>query len=352
MLLLEWMTPKYNARMRFLEYQIEMLRSRLDTERIITTPEERKKLVSLGEQFNHEIDELLKVVVPDTYKRWLRELGGGEAFKRVGRKSKFTQAIRDLIHRISTENKSWGYRRIKGELKKLGIRIGDSSVRKIMVEDGLGPPPYLRQEEPPITWKNFIEAHIESLGAMDFFTKKIHTIYGSYQVYVLVYIHLGSRKVYHSFPTEHPTHDWVIQQCRNVSMWLDDEGLGMKYLIRDRDVIYPDERMKAFFKSDGIKVIKTPVRAPMANSYCESYIGKYKSQCLNYFVCFNENQLHYISKKWLAHYNFHRPHRGKGIDNNVLDIDFTPTSEGKVKCKQSLGGILKHYYREQEQDAA
>ena len=163
---------------------------------------------------------------------------------------------------------------------------------------------------------------------------------------MLMFIHLGSRKVYHSFPTEHPTHDWVIQQCRNISIWLDDEGLEMKYLIRDRDVIYPDKRMKAFFKSDDIKVIKTPVRAPMANSFVESYIGKFKYGCLNYFVCFNEMQLNRISTKWLAHYNFHRPHRGKGIDNNVLDVDFTPKSEGRVKCKQSLGGILKHYYRE------
>ena len=129
-------------------------------------------------------------------------------------------------------------------------------------------------------------------------------------------------------------------------MWLEDEGLECKYLLRDRDVIYPNQRMKAFFKSDGIKVIKTPIQAPKANAYCESFIGTFKRECLNHFVIFHEGQLNYICKTWFKHYNTERPHRGKGKDNNVLDVDFSPTTEGRVKCKQQLGGIIKSYYRE------
>jgi putative transposase len=351
-LLVQWMVPKYNARMRFLEYQIEMLYSRLDADRIMTTPEERLKLIEIGGRCGHQIDDLIKVVVPDTYKRWLREMGRGTEFKRVGRKRKFGEFMRKLIQRISIQNKSWGYRRITGELKKLGLRIGATTVRNIMVEDNLGPSPKERQGEPPITWKTFIEAHMESLVACDFLTKDIKTLFGSYRVYIFVFIHVGSRKVYHSFPVEHPTHNWVIQQCRNVSMWLEDEDLDCQYLLRDRDVIYPDKRMRLFFKSDGIKVIKTPVRAPMANAFAESYIGKFKRECLNYMHCFHVSQLNYISRQWQEHYNTERPHRGRGIDNNILDVDFTPTAEGRIQCKQRLGGILKHYYREQEQGAA
>ena len=129
-------------------------------------------------------------------------------------------------------------------------------------------------------------------------------------------------------------------------MWLSDEGLEMKYLIRDRDALYPEQLMKAFWESEGVKVIKTPVQSPKANSFVESYIGKCKRECLNHLTCFHPSQLNYISQQWCAHYNSERPHRGKGIDNNVLDVDFTPQTEGQVKCKQRLGGLLKSYYRE------
>ena len=330
-LLLHWLTPKFNARMRFLEFQIEMLRSRLDVDRIITTSEERQALIAIGEQCGHDVDELIKVVVPETYKSWLRKMGRGEDYRPIGRPRKFGIIIRNLICRISGENRSWGYRRITGELKKLGIKIGASTVRSIMHEEELGPPPHYLNKDMPIKWKTFIEAHKESLVACDFFTKDIRTLFGSYRVYVMVFIHLGSRKAYCSFPTEHPRNDWVMQQCRNASMWLEDEELEFKYLLRDRDAIYPEKRMKAFFKSDDIKVIKTPVQAPKANAYCESFIGTFKRECLNHMVIFHEGQLNYICKTWIKHYNTERPHRGKDKNNNVLDVDFSPTSQGRVK---------------------
>lgn len=341
-LLMQWMSPRYNAKMRFLEIQIDMLRSRIDSDRIITTPEERRRLITLGEQFGHEIDDLLKVVVPGTYKRWVREASNGVTFKSVGR-SRIAQSVRDLIHRIARENKGWGYRRIFSELKKLGITIGATTVRKVMVDDGIEPPPWERAEGPPISWKTFINAHMDSIMACDFFTKNVCSIYGVERVYVLVFIHLGSRKAWHSFPTAHPTHAWVMQQCRNAAMWLREEGLDARFLIRDRDVVYP-EHMKNFWKSEGVKVIKTPVQAPKANAYCESFIGTFKRECLNHFVCFNRAQLHYICRTWFLHYNTERPHRGR--DQNVLNVDFKPTSKGRVRCKEQLGGIIKSYYRD------
>ena len=104
--------------------------------------------------------------------------------------------------------------------------------------------------------------------------------------------------------------------------------------------------MKAFWKSEDADVIKTPVQAPKADVFVESYIGKCKRECLNHMTCFRPTQLNCISHQWCEHYNNERPHRGRGIDNNVLDVDFTPTTEGKVECKERLGGLLKSYYRE------
>jgi putative transposase len=221
-LLLNWLTPKYNARLRFPEFQIEMLRSWLDVQHIITTPDERKTLIAIGEQCSHDVDELIKVAVPETYKSWIRKMGRGEDFKPVGRHRKFGEIVRKLTRRISGENRSWGYRRVTGGLKKLGIKIGASSVRTNMHEEELCPPSHYSNKDLPITWKTFIDAHKESLVACDFFTKDIRTLFGSYRVYVMVFIHLGSRKAYHSFPTEHPTHNWVMKQCRNAKMWLKD----------------------------------------------------------------------------------------------------------------------------------
>jgi putative transposase len=122
--------------------------------------------------------------------------------------------------------------------------------------------------------------------------------------------------------------------------------LDCQYLLCDRDVIYPTKKMKDFFSSEDIKVIKTPVQAPKANLYCESFIGTFKRECLNHFTIFHRRQLNYISKTWFKHYNTECPHRGKRIDNNFLGVDFSPTSEGRVKCKHALGGIIKSYYRE------
>lgn len=214
-----------------------------------------------------------------------------------------------------------------------------------MLEEELGPPPHHAQQDIPITWKTFINAHKESLVDCDFFIKDIRTLFGLHRVYVMVFIHIGSRKVYHSYPTEHPRNKWIMQQCRNASMWLEDEGLECKFLLQERDAIYPTKKMKDFFKAEDIKVINTPVQAPKANAYCESFIGNFKRECLNHFVIFHTGQLNYICKTWVKYYNTERPHRGEGLDNNVLNVDFSPQSEGRVKCKQQLGGLIKSYYR-------
>ena len=345
-LLSELLKPKYDARMALLKYQNQMLRDRIDASRIVPTLEERGELLRLGELCEHDIDELLTVVVPETYRTWLRKLKKRVTFKRSGR-SRIAEAIRRLVHRLCGENTTWSYRRICGELKKLGIFIGDTTVRNIMIEDELGPPTVARNQKPTIAWKDFIKIHMDTLVACDFFSKKIVCWHGTYTVYVLVFIHLGSRKVYHSYPTLHPNGDWIIQQCRNASMWLDDEGLEIKYLLRDRDGKYPNE-MKQFWKALGCSTVKTPVRAPKANAFCESFIGTLKRECLNNVYCFRIDHLHYINSVWIKYYNTRRLHRSKDIGNNILDVDFTPTLKGKVKCREQFGGIIKDYYREQD----
>lgn len=89
-----------------------------------------------------------------------------------------------------------------------------------------------------------------------------------------------------------------------------------------------------------------PIQAPKANAFVESFIGTLKRECLNHFICFSRDQLDYVNRAWIEHYNTERPHRGIGMKSNVLGSDFKPTTEGRIRCKRKLGGIVTSYYRE------
>ncbi len=343
-LAMQWLNPRFNARMQFLEAQIRILRSRVEASRIVPTLKERAELLRLGALMDHEIEGLMHVVVPGTYKKWLREARGHRPVKPSGR-PRTPFATRTLIVRFAGENFQWGFRRIFGELKKLGIRISTTTIRNVLKEEGLFPEPGKAAKNPPIPWTTFVHANMESMIGCDFFTKRILTLGGMRDAYVLVFIHLSSRKVFYSPSTYHPDTAWMMQQARNASMWMDDEGIKPDYFIRDRDKKYA-EVFDAFWKNVGIRPIKIPPRAPKANAFVETYIGKMKQELLNHFICFGLDQLDYINRVWLKHYHEQRPHRGIGRDNTVLDETFVPQTEGVIRCKSEFGGILKSYYRE------
>jgi putative transposase len=186
---------------------------------------------------------------------------------------------------------------------------------------------------------------METLAATDFFTKPVLTWRGWVDAYVLVFIHLGSRRIFMSPATFNPTENWVLQQSRNASMRFEDMGINIRYLIHDRDTKY-SQRFRAFWKSEKAKCIRTPVRTPVANSYIECYIGKVKRECLNHFVCVSLDQLDYINREWLAYYHEQRPHQGVDIGNKVLRPDFKPAEQGEIKREKRLGGVISWYYRE------
>ncbi len=119
----------------------------------------------------------------------------------------------------------------------------------------------------------------------------------------------------------------------------------MRFLVHDRDRKYPD-RFRDFWKTEGVKCLRIPVRAPMANAFAESFVHSIKRECLDHFFCFNLAQLRHINSVWLKHYLHNRPHQGLGIDNDVLDENFEPQTTGPVRCKEELGGLIKSYYRE------
>jgi putative transposase len=293
--------PRYNARMQMLIAQIRILRARIDSERIVPTPDEKAELLRWGALMDHNIQDVMHIVKPATYRRWLCQSLKGTEFKKSGRPP-LAKETRELIVRLATENIAWGYRRIVGELKKLSVIVGATSVKRIVKDAGLPPMPAKAKKNPPVPWTTFVHAHLESMLACDFFTKPVWTLKGKVDAYVLVFLHLGSRKVYCSRSTDAPDSAWVMQQSRNATMWLEENGVKPKYLIRDGDRKFPD-KFKEFWKAENVRVIRIPPRSPRANAFVEAFIGTLKHESLNNFICFSLGQLDYIVRCWKNHYN-------------------------------------------------
>jgi putative transposase len=122
--------------------------------------------------------------------------------------------------------------------------------------------------------------------ACDFFCKTVWTPMGRHMAYVLTFVHLGSRKVFVSPSTLNPTDEWVQQQARNASIWAQEEAIDIRFLIHDHDTKFTAAFDRHFERNDGGPVL-TPICAPIANCFAESWIASLKRECLNVFFCFS-----------------------------------------------------------------
>ena len=217
-LLIEAGAARRDTRIRFLKAQVEILRRKLGGNRVIPNPDDRAALLAIGAELDHQVADVIGIVAPQTYSRWVVEQREGRKPKATGR-PKIVRPLRDIIVRLAKENAGWGYRRIVGELRKLRLKIGRSSVRKILKEEGLTPSPRRRCRPEETTWRKFIRLHMNTLVACDFFTKSVITPLGAHLAWYMAFIHVGTRKVFLSPPTYHPDEQWVQQLGRNALMW-------------------------------------------------------------------------------------------------------------------------------------
>ena len=322
----------------YLTIENEILRAHIPKQRLRVTPQERTRLLQFGQAVGGDLRHLIKVVQYTTFQRWVRDLARGAAppLSKRGR-PRTPQEIRHLLLRLARENR-WGYTRLLAELRKLGIlSVTRTTVRNILREAGLPPNP----ERGRYGWDHFVHHHLETLLACDFFTKAVWTPAGRRFAYAMVFLHIGTRKVYVTRSTFHPDARWVTQQARNVLLHLRDEGLGASILILDRDTKYCRSFREAF-RSEGIRVKPLPVRSPNLNGHCEAWIGNLKRECLNHFVCFGLTHLDYLLREYTVHYNTERPHQSMG--NRPLSPT-EPIRDGPIRRRARLGGVLNHYYR-------
>jgi len=235
--------------------------------------------------------------------------------------------VRELIRTMSRENPLWGAPRIHGELLKLGIDVGETSVGKYMVR---------RRKPPSQTWRTFLENHVKTMVSVDFFT--VPTI--RFQVlYVFLVLAHDRRRILHFGVTAYPTAEWTAQQLRDAFPW----DTAPRYLLRDRDRIFGDEFTKQV-KDMGIKQVLSAPRSPWQRAYVERLIGTLRRECLDHVIVFNETSLYRHVKSFLAYYHESRTHLSLAKDAPESRPVQRPEI-GRIAAIPEVGGLHHRYER-------
>jgi transposase InsO family protein len=227
--------------------------------------------------------------------------------------------------------------RICGELRKLGIRVGATTIRMLLRRRGLGPAP--RRCGP--SWAQFLRAQAEGIVACDFFmveTIRLKTLY------VLFFIQLSTRRVVAVGVTANPDSAWVTQQARNATMELNDRQLSIRLLLRDHDAKFT-RSFDEVFGGEGGQVLRTPIRAPKANAYAERWVQTVQVECLDWTLVLGQRHLRRLLRGYVRHYNQQRPHRGLALAVPEVGERKSPKVDPRaVRRRDVLGGLIHEYY--------
>ena len=274
-----------------------------------------------------KICDALAIVKPDTLVRWHR--AGFRSYwrwksRRRGGRPIVPVEIRRLIREMSIANPLWGAPRIHGELLKLGIDIGQTSVAKYMAR---------RRGPPSQGWKTFLNNHADGIAAMDLFvvpTISFRLLYG-----LLIMGH-GRRQILWFGVTSHPTAEWMANQLTEACGW----EQAPRYLIRDRDRVFGELFVRRL-RSMGIRDRPTSPRSPWQNGFAERLIGSIRREC-HHVVVFGERHLRHILLSYMKYYNEVRTHLSLEKDTPVSRaVERT----GHILCRPVLGGLHHQYIR-------
>jgi putative transposase len=277
------------------------------------------------------------LVTPQTVLDWHRRLVRQRwtyAHRRPGRPSLPDETV-ELICRLARENPRWGYLRIVGELKKLGIPVSKTSVAAVLRQHRLLPAP--RRTGP--SWSEFLHAQAQLVLATDFFTVDSVLLR---RYYVLFVIEVHSRIVHLLGVTANPDGPWVAQVARNFVAELEENRQRFRFLLRDRDTKFTAS-FDAVMASAGIKVVRTPVQTPVANAFAERWVRTAREDCLDQLLVMSRRQLERLLCQYVRHYNRARPHRGLHLA--VPAPCAGPCPGGTVRRNDVLGGIIHEYER-------
>jgi putative transposase len=277
-------------------------------------------------------------VSPKTLLRWHRRLLRRHwTYDHLGRPP-LDAELQSLIVRFARENPRWGYRRIVGEIRKLGLRVSATSVRSVLKRREIPPAP--RRSGP--TWRTFLRAQAQSVIACDFLT--VDTV-GLRRFYVLFFIELHTRRVHLAGATENPSGTWTTQQARNLMIDSCAQERPVHFLIHDRDAKFSGA-FDEVFQTEGIQVIRTPIRAPNANAHAERFVRTLREECLDWLLILSRRQLERVLREYVDHYNRERPHRALGLrapQPSPQLLPLGPRHQTAVRRRDRLGGLVHEY---------
>jgi putative transposase len=191
-----------------------------------------------------------------------------------------------------------------------------------------------------LTWRQFLSAQADGILATDFF--HVDTVLLR-RLYVLFVIELATRRVHVLGVTTSPTGRWATQQARNLLMNLADRIGRYKFVVRDRDAKFTDA-FDAVFASEGMRILRTPVRAPRANAYAERWVGTVRRELLDRMLIMGRRHLETALSGYVAHYNEHRPHRSLGQAPPLGAVASpAPAAIVRVARRDRLGGLIHEY---------
>ncbi len=276
------------------------------------------------------------LVTPETILRWHRALVRRRwtyPHRGPGRRTLPDETV-EVIVRLASENPRWGYLRIVGELKKIGVVVSKGSVANVLRANNLRPAP--RRSGP--TWAEFLRAQAKGIVATDFFT--VDTVLLR-RYYVLFVVEIERRVVHLLGVTANPNGPWVAQVARNFVAELDETGRRLRFLVSDRDTKFT-AGFDQIFASIGVEAIRTPIRSPKANAFAERWVRTVRQDCLDHLLVFSRRHLESILGEYIEHYNRARPHRGLHLEQPVPRP--ITSGSGKVIRRDILGGVIHEYH--------